>query len=90
LLFFSTFLVSAFLLTAWATYGQLALEHLRDPTQSRYKTVSDECCKCDLSRQSRGNMAAQQKDPEVIALARKFNHTPTDCDEYEKMVSGML
>jgi hypothetical protein len=34
-------------------------------------------------------MAAQQKDPEVIALARTFNHTPTG-DEYEKMISGML
>jgi hypothetical protein len=34
-------------------------------------------------------MAAQQKDPEVIALAKTFNHTPTG-DEYEKMISGML
>jgi hypothetical protein len=34
-------------------------------------------------------MAAQQKDPEAIALARTFNNTPTG-DEYEKMISGML
>jgi len=34
-------------------------------------------------------MAAQQKDPEVLTLARKLNHTP-EGDEYEKMISGML
>jgi hypothetical protein len=34
-------------------------------------------------------MAAQQKDPEQLALARQFNHTPKG-EEYEKMVSGML
>jgi len=34
-------------------------------------------------------MAAQQKDPEQLALARQFNHTPTG-EQYERMVSGML
>lgn len=33
-------------------------------------------------------MAAQQKDPEQLALARTLNHTPTG-EEYEKMISGM-
>lgn len=34
-------------------------------------------------------MAAQQKDEEQIALARKLNHVPW-CEEYERMISGML
>lgn len=35
------------------------------------------------------NMAAQQKDPEQLALARTLNHTPTG-EQYERMISGML
>jgi hypothetical protein len=34
-------------------------------------------------------MAKQQKDPEIIELARGLQNTPW-CDEYEKMISGML
>lgn len=34
-------------------------------------------------------MAAQQKDPEQLALARTLNHTPTG-EQYERMISGML
>jgi hypothetical protein len=38
---------------------------------------------------SSNTMAAQQKDPEQLALARQLNHTPTG-EQYERMVSGML
>jgi hypothetical protein len=34
-------------------------------------------------------MAKQQKDAEVIEFARGLKGTPW-CDEYEKMISGML
>lgn len=34
-------------------------------------------------------MAAQQKDPEIIELAKTLRGTPW-CDEYEQMISGML
>jgi len=34
-------------------------------------------------------MAAKQKNEEQIVLARKLNHVPW-CEEYEKMISGML
>jgi hypothetical protein len=34
-------------------------------------------------------MAAHQKDPEQLALARQLNHVPTG-EQYERMVSGML
>jgi hypothetical protein len=34
-------------------------------------------------------MAKSQKDPEIIELARGLQNTPW-CDEYEKMISGML
>jgi hypothetical protein len=34
-------------------------------------------------------MAKAQKDPEIIELARGLQNTPW-CDEYEKMISGML
>lgn len=33
-------------------------------------------------------MAKQQKDPEIINLAKTFRGTPW-CEEYEKMISGM-
>jgi hypothetical protein len=34
-------------------------------------------------------MAHQEKDETQIQLARQLNHTPW-CEEYERMVSGML
>ncbi|KAF3798832.1 putative acetyltransferase C18B11.09c [Colletotrichum gloeosporioides] len=34
-------------------------------------------------------MAKSQKDPEIIAVARTLQNTPW-CEEYEKMVSGMM
>ncbi|PPJ50536.1 hypothetical protein CBER1_05525 [Cercospora berteroae] len=34
-------------------------------------------------------MASQQKDETQIALAKKLNHVPW-CDQYERMISGML
>ncbi|KAJ9651949.1 hypothetical protein H2198_008812 [Neophaeococcomyces mojaviensis] len=34
-------------------------------------------------------MATTEKDPEIIERAKKLNHVPW-CDEYEKMISGML
>jgi len=34
-------------------------------------------------------MAAQQKDPEQLALSRQLNHIPSG-EQYERMVSGML
>jgi hypothetical protein len=34
-------------------------------------------------------MAKQQLDPEIIELAKGLQGTPW-CDEYEKMISGML
>ncbi|EKG10168.1 hypothetical protein MPH_12768 [Macrophomina phaseolina MS6] len=34
-------------------------------------------------------MAATEKDPEQLALARKLNHVPWS-EQYEKMISGML
>ncbi|KAI8232602.1 hypothetical protein K4K54_011736 [Colletotrichum sp. SAR 10_86] len=34
-------------------------------------------------------MAKYQKDPEIIAVARTLQNTPW-CEEYEKMVSGMM
>ncbi|KAF4967986.1 hypothetical protein FSARC_4547 [Fusarium sarcochroum] len=34
-------------------------------------------------------MAAQQKDAEIIELAKGYKNTPW-CEEYEKMISGML
>jgi hypothetical protein len=69
------------------TYGQLALEDLRG-SQHRQLLSLNKSLDRYSTKQDR-NMAAQQKDPEVIALARTFNHTPTG-DEYEKMISGML
>ncbi|KAJ0343940.1 hypothetical protein COL154_003988 [Colletotrichum chrysophilum] len=34
-------------------------------------------------------MAKSQKDPEIIAVARTLQNTPW-CEEYEKMISGMM
>lgn len=34
-------------------------------------------------------MAKAQKDPEIIEIARTLENTPW-CEEYEKMVSGMM
>lgn len=34
-------------------------------------------------------MAAKEKRPELIAIARDLNGVPM-CDDYEKMISGML
>lgn len=34
-------------------------------------------------------MAATQKRPEIIDLARGLNHVPM-CEDYERMISGML
>nr|XP_036581250.1 defects in morphology protein 1 [Colletotrichum truncatum]KAF6789518.1 defects in morphology protein 1 [Colletotrichum truncatum] len=36
-----------------------------------------------------GTMARSQKDPEIIELARTLENTPW-CEEYEKMISGMM
>ena len=73
---------------ALATYRQLALENLRRPHHN-LPTYSKDCVTERNSLIYKTAMAAQQKDPEVIALAKTFNHTPTG-DEYEKMISGML
>lgn len=37
----------------------------------------------------KSNMAAKEKRPELIAIARDLNGVPM-CDDYEKMISGML
>lgn len=34
-------------------------------------------------------MAATQKRPEIIDIARGLDHVPM-CEDYERMVSGML
>jgi hypothetical protein len=34
-------------------------------------------------------MAAQEKNTQEVEKAKKLNHVPW-CDEYEKMISGML
>jgi hypothetical protein len=34
-------------------------------------------------------MASQEKNDHEIAKAKKLNHVPW-CEEYEKMISGML
>jgi hypothetical protein len=34
-------------------------------------------------------MAKQQKDTEIIEIAKTLKNTPW-CEEYEKMISGML
>ncbi|KAF2118604.1 hypothetical protein BDV96DRAFT_570256 [Lophiotrema nucula] len=39
--------------------------------------------------QSHPNMAAQAKNQTEIEKAKKLNHVPW-CEEYEKMISGML
>ena len=64
------------------------MENLRRP-QHNLPTYSTDCVIEQDSLTHKKAMAAQQKDPEVIALAKTFNHTPTG-DEYEKMISGML
>lgn len=38
---------------------------------------------------TRFNVAATEKRPEIIAIAKNLKGVPM-CDEYEKMVSGML
>lgn len=35
------------------------------------------------------NVAAKEKRPDIINIAKTFNGIP-DCEEYEKMISGML
>jgi hypothetical protein len=35
------------------------------------------------------NVAAEEKDPEIIEMAKSLKDIPM-CEDYEKMISGML
>lgn len=48
------------------------------------------CCpRINMSPPSSYNVAAKEKRPEIISIAKTLRGIP-DCEEYEKMVSGML